>query len=391
MKKQLTLPLIIVLILIPYIALFEHVSGFSSLNTAPMNVARHNLGATVVDGKIYAIGGDARYGAWPYSGSIVGANEEYDPTNDTWSMKSSMPTARSLFVIAVHADKIYCFGGIDATDRHLNVVEVYNPTTDTWENKTAMPTTRWGLQANVVNDKIYLIGGYTPTTEFPTNLTEVYDIVTDSWTTGTPIPTNKEEFVSAVIDGKIHCIVGSSKHFVYDPQSDSWSTATPSSIGLGYGPIAAMTSGVNASKRLYVFGSTISWETPSKLQIYDPSTDSWTTGDYLTRRMGFAVAVVNDVFYVLGGCIRILNADHFGDTVTLYADNERYLPQGYGRPDPSYVELMPNVTTSPQETTTISPSQDGSFEWWLVGGLVVAISVICTATFVYLRKKQNHG
>jgi hypothetical protein len=137
-----------------------------------------------------------------------------------------------------------------------------------------MLTTRWGLQANVVNDKIYLIGGYTPTSEFPTNLTEVYDTVTDSWTTGIPIPTNKEEFVSVVIDRKIHCIVGSSKHFVYDPQSDSWSTATPSSVGLGYDPIAAVNSGVNASKRLYVFGSTISWETPSKPQIYDPSTDS---------------------------------------------------------------------------------------------------------------------
>jgi hypothetical protein len=106
--------------------------------------------------------------------------------------------------------------------------------------------------------------------------------------------------------------------------------------------------------------------------------------------MGFAVAVANDVFYVLGGCSRVLNVDHFGDTVTLYADNERYLPQGYGTPDPSYVELTPIITASPQETNTILSPQDGSFEWWLVGVLVVVIVVVCTVRFVYLKRQSKH-
>jgi N-acetylneuraminic acid mutarotase len=356
-----------------------------------MQVARSGLAVAVVDSKIYAIGGDARYGEWPYSGSIVGTNEEYNPTTDTWTPKASMPTARSLFAIAIYADKIYCFGGIGASDRHLKVVEVYDPVNDTWENKTAMPTARWGLQANVVNGKIYLIGGYTLASEFPTNLTEVYDPVNDSWTTGTPIPTVKEDFISAVIDEKIHCITWASKHFVFDPKTDTWSTAAPSSLGLGYGAAPSVTTGMNASKRLYVFGGSFSEETASKPKIYNPTTDSWTEGNYLlTHRMGFAVAVVNDVFYVIGGCSRVPDADHFGDTVTLYADNERYLPQGYGRPDPSYVEPTLNVTASPQETTTISPPQDGSFPWWwLAIVLAVFIAIVFVAVFVYLRRRSK--
>ncbi|HSV49281.1 MAG TPA: kelch repeat-containing protein [Candidatus Acidoferrales bacterium] len=385
MKKSLVLLLIIALLITPCLVIFESVSAFPSLNAASMSVARHDLGVAVVDDKIYAIGGDARYGAWPYSGSTVGTNEEYNPATDTWTTKASMPTARSQFAITAYQGKIYCFGG------QVTAVEVYDPTTDIWENKTAMPTARWGLQANAVNGKIYLIGGYTRASEFPTNLTEVYDPVTDSWTTAAPIPLSKEPCITAVIDEKIHCIASSSKHLVYDPQTNTWSTAAPSSAGLGYSAVAAATSGVNASKRLYVFGGSFSEETASKPKIYDPATDSWTLGNYLqAHRMGFAVAVVDDVFYVIGGCTRVPDADHFGDTVTLYADNERYLPQGYGTPDPSYVESTPNVTASPQETTALSPPQDGSFAWWwVVGVLAVAIAVVCAVVFVYLRRRSK--
>jgi hypothetical protein len=102
-------------------------SSNSWAEVTSMQVARSGLAVAVVDSKIYAIGGDARYGEWPYSGSIVGTNEEYNPTTDTWTPKASMPTARSLFAIAIYADKIYCFGGIGASDRHLKVGKTKQP------------------------------------------------------------------------------------------------------------------------------------------------------------------------------------------------------------------------------------------------------------------------
>jgi N-acetylneuraminic acid mutarotase len=83
---------------------------------APMQVARAYLGVAVVNGKIYAIGGD--------EGSVIGnvidagvitqhtvnTVEEYNPSINRWNLKSPMPTARARFGTAVYKDKIYCIG-----------------------------------------------------------------------------------------------------------------------------------------------------------------------------------------------------------------------------------------------------------------------------------------
>ena len=56
--------------------------------------------------------------------------------------------------------------------------EVYDPATNTWTTKTSLPTARSGLSANVVGDKIYLTGG-----EPDRTLNQVYDPTTDIWYT----------------------------------------------------------------------------------------------------------------------------------------------------------------------------------------------------------------
>lgn len=53
---------------------------------ANMPTARWGVSTSVVDGKIYAVGGGERRG--PFS-----TVEEYDPTTDTWTKKADMPTA----------------------------------------------------------------------------------------------------------------------------------------------------------------------------------------------------------------------------------------------------------------------------------------------------------
>jgi N-acetylneuraminic acid mutarotase len=60
-----------------------------------MPTARGGLGAAVVDGKIYAIGG------FDSILTIVSNNEMYDPTNNSWTTLMSMHTARAHFGIAV--------------------------------------------------------------------------------------------------------------------------------------------------------------------------------------------------------------------------------------------------------------------------------------------------
>jgi hypothetical protein len=104
------------------------------------------LSTSVVNGKIYAIGG------W-CDGAFHSTVEEYDPATDTWTKKADMPTARQWLSTSVVDGKIYAIGG-----KTLSTVEEYDPATDTWMKKADMPTARLGLSTSVVNGRIYAIG-----------------------------------------------------------------------------------------------------------------------------------------------------------------------------------------------------------------------------------------
>ena len=118
---------------------------------ADMPTARWRLSTSLVDGKIYAIGG------------VGGSNkvEEYDPATDTWTEKADMPTGRVMLSSSVVDGKIYAIGGATywPGGTVLATVEEYDPATDTWTQKADMPTARDALATSAVNGKIYAIGG----------------------------------------------------------------------------------------------------------------------------------------------------------------------------------------------------------------------------------------
>ena len=325
---------------------------------APMQEARANFGIAVVNGKIYAFGGDSgspmgnAVPAEIRTANTVSTNEEYDPSSDTWTFKKSMPTARALLGVAVYQSKVYCIGGYygERTTGKTNyfntgVNEVYDPATDTWETRAAMPKvdSRFAT-ANVVNGKIYVISAA---------LNQAYDPETDSWTTKTPpLYGISVPGVSVVFDNKIYFIGTrySAEGFfegyfiqTYNPANDSWTIIDEASIQ-GLSGTAGATTGVNALKRIYFFDET-------ETNIYDPESNTWTVGASKSARYLARVAVVNDVFYVVGG-----RTGQVGYVTWLNPSvvNEQYTPIGYGTPDPSYV---PPDSTVP-EISVMSPENE---------------------------------
>lgn len=314
----------------------------------PMPTARGGLGVATVNGKIYAIGGSIQnvYNSPSSSWEIVGTNEEYDHTTNTWTTKKPMPTPRVYFATAVYQDKIYCFGGIIGLGQfpyqdtdilltgHLwsNATEVYDPTTDMWETKAPMPSTsQKQLAATVVDGKIYFVGGY------GTQPAMVYDPVTDSWNTTlanssklTDLVAGDGEFASALVGNKIYAVSrsmwvpSSGALFVYDFSNESWSlgATAPSSIS---GGVAVVTSGLNAPERVYFVGPTANY-------AYDPVSDSWQLGVTIpTSRIDFGITILNDKLYVLGGYSFVSKAKGY---VPGTAMNEQYTPLGYGTVSP---------------------------------------------------------
>ena len=310
MKKTATIVLLLILCFVTAAPSLVMATEDSWLTKESMNEPRAYLGAAVVKGKIYAIGGDQgsltgnAMNAVGMTQQTTNVTEEYDPNLNEWTLKTPMPTARARFGTAVYQNKIYCIGGYSATINDetnyfdLDANEVYDPVSDTWESKTPLPTSRHSPATNIVNGKIYAIGGYSITTHAILNVAEVYDPTSNMWATITPPPQEVGSCASAVIDNKIYALGQGSDAWqtsiqVYDPATDSWTIK-------GSAPVSAFASavvktGLNGQILIYFFDE-------NRTDVYNPADDSWKEGIASpTPRPLAAAVVIDDFIYVVGG------------------------------------------------------------------------------------------
>ncbi len=269
-----------------------------------MSTARANVGACVVVGKIFAIGGQTGI-----PNVMTNVNESYDPTTLTWSTKAPMPTARRATSVAAVNGKIYVIGGfVNDITGYLSTNEEYDQASNTWTTKAPMPTARADAAVAVINNKIYVIGGTNGGANFGVN--EVYDPATDTWQTKASM-TVRAGARGAVVNGMIYVIGGWSGAYLnlnqmYDPQADTWSTkaAMPTNrsdlvVGVIKGKIYAV-GGLNAGT---------SWMDTN--EEYDPLSDVWVTRpDLPVAVYGSAGAVLNGKFHVVGGYNGTFTANH---------------------------------------------------------------------------------
>lgn len=115
-------------------------------------LCNHNLASAVVDDKLYAIGGFAK------ELGNLDVNEMYDPKTDTWETLEPMPTVRNGLSASVLNGIIFAFGGED-TRKTFDENEAYIPEEDAWYALQPLPVPRQGLFSAVVDDTIYVMGG----------------------------------------------------------------------------------------------------------------------------------------------------------------------------------------------------------------------------------------
>ncbi|MBM3235253.1 hypothetical protein FJZ31_03030 [Candidatus Poribacteria bacterium] len=214
------------------------------IRKADMPTPRGAHSASVVDGKVYVIGGGGALSDGAMESFLdfppLSTVEVYDPATDTWAKKADMPTARGALSTSVVNGRIYAIGGVTTTKptttiSTLSTVEEYDPTTDTWTKKADIPIPRQGLSTSVVNGKIYAIGG---SAGGVVSTVEEYDPVTDIWTKKTNMPTPRWFLSTSVVNDRIYAIGGGgvddyyapspvlSTVEVYDPETDTWTKKT---------------------------------------------------------------------------------------------------------------------------------------------------------------------
>ena len=253
---------------------------------------------------------------------------------NSWATKASMHFSRTGAGAAAVNGIVYVMGGkqrYNITDngfsyKSINAAEAYNPATDAWTVKAPMPTSRDSFGVAVYQNKIYCIGGeiVSATESHATNANEVYDTETNSWQTKTSMPTARYSLEANVVDGKFYLIGGiesssitrlimgnfqieqcmneSAKVEVYDPVTDTWTTGSPVPTAVG-GYASAVVDG-----KFYVISGSVNESAMTNLtQIYDPKTDKWSFGASIPMSVTAAAAGATTgekaakAIYVIGG------------------------------------------------------------------------------------------
>ena len=168
-----------------------------------------NTSTCVVDGKIYAIGGNSSE-MEPFRLDTV---EVYDPDTDTWAKGKNMNHARAGAAVSVVDGKIYVMGGtglpliVNHPGPFLSSIEVYDPKKNNWTEVGDMPTAKSGHTASVINGKIYVMGGYfrsqgQQTTDF--SAIEIYHPRIGRWSQNPDMPVARVGHKAEVVNGDIY-------------------------------------------------------------------------------------------------------------------------------------------------------------------------------------------
>ncbi|MBD3181464.1 sigma-70 family RNA polymerase sigma factor [Candidatus Poribacteria bacterium] len=286
-----------------------------------MPTPRSALAASLVRDKIYVVGGISVSSEYIPIQAFP-AVEEYNPSTNSWIKRADMPTTRAALSTSVVNNKIYAIGGaIGEPMIALSSVEEYDPERDVWTKKADMHTKRWILTTCVVNDKIYAIGGHVlGGGQYAT--VEEYDPETDTWTKKADMPTPRENFSASVVNGKIYAIGGwndtdktLSVVEEYDPKTNTWvKKADMPDIRWGHGTCVL-------DDRIYVIGGgNGSGMRYSNALEYNPSTDKWKESFRIhTPAVQLATSAFNGKIYAIGG----YNGEKALGTVEEYSIHDR--------------------------------------------------------------------
>lgn len=173
----------------------------------PANTERGAACTAVLDGKIYVFGG-AREGE---SSALVSA---YDVAADAWEELPDMPVRREHCAAGAIGRKLYIAGGrADGIEGLDTTAFEFDPTSPGYVPIATMPTPRGGVAAAVHAGRLFVFGGEgsddDPNGVFPD--VEAYDPVADAWEIFPPMDAPRHGFGAAVVDGRIYLMGGATR------------------------------------------------------------------------------------------------------------------------------------------------------------------------------------
>jgi hypothetical protein len=231
-------------------------------------------------------------------------------------------------------DKIYMIGGWPYNLRlpngpYQNLCQQYDPVTNTWTDKAPMPLARLAFQGSYVKGKIYIMcgGDYWMRTD-----NQEYTIATNSWALKAPVPSAHCGAMIGVWRDSLIFVMGGADDqtgdilatvAIYNPSTNSWTTGTslPTYVSMGSCVIVGDTIYITNAYDGHDSQSDTCWANLYKGAInpLDATQIIWIPGPTINDRVGLASStVLNNKIYCLGGCVGYLHGGHAVDTCRVY-------------------------------------------------------------------------
>lgn len=272
-----------------------HAAGGGSWEPRPaLNLARQELAAARIGGRVYVAGG--LVAGLPLAATAT--VEAYDVSQSTWSFVAPLPEPRDHGCMVAWSGRLHFIGGFAADFVPRTDHWTYDPVLDQWSPAAPLPEARGAAWAVAFDGKIYVFGGQSPTGTSST--TFIYDMVTTTWSTGAPMPTAREHLNAVGVGRSIHVIGGrngaaTSAHERYDTLSDTWDTLAPLPTARSASAVAIL------NGRIHVAGG----EIPQLFAVhetYDLTTGVWGCAAAMAiPRHGVAAITLDATMFVAGG------------------------------------------------------------------------------------------
>ena len=143
-------------------------SGITWTGFDPLPSPRKNMGVVAIGSTMYVVGGEDANG--PTASVLafdVGLRDQpVAGKTAQWTPKASLPEPRANLAVAVLDGKLYALGG-ERDGAPLTAASVYDPATDTWSALPPLPVAATDLAAAGANGKLYALGGTTVASNAP--------------------------------------------------------------------------------------------------------------------------------------------------------------------------------------------------------------------------------
>jgi len=270
-------------------------------SVAKMSIPRSDFTAVSHENKIYLAGGFEG----DCQATCIGSNriDVYDALTNTWSV-SELSIPRGGLKSASVADKVLFAGG-DGDNLSASIrVDIYNSTTNTWAFDS-LSKARGSFSATTSGSKIYFAGGGTGDNSVQNNIVntiDIYDNSTGGWT-NSQLTEPKAAHASIAVGNKIYWASG----FYLSNINGVWMTTKveirdvinqTTSFAYLCKPTCFFFAVLKNNKIIFFHGGD-----SVQFEVYDITTDTWSTGSFNQSIRPDAIISVNNTIYVAGGYV----------------------------------------------------------------------------------------